>query len=605
MRLSILVVILCAGSAHAVAPGAVVDGASSDAPAVERELILAGGALRICASLSPRECDVPATVNAPEARTAPRYALDADGLAAALDVRLWPQREAARSALQATLPAAQRTLGVAPVSRDRLVDALQDICPRTRAPARACARGERSAWLGLDDDSRAAVLAALELPQRDGDVRRREQVSLAHGRTPHGAAVLRAFVGSARVRAGGARPRVAFVTASAFDPFDPVDFYAAALRDAGTDVEWWPLDGALAAAVFDGAGCAALPALRLTRLRLPARERVYPDLVAAQRRACAEPDALAALPARVHGVFFAGGDQWKLRQAFFDADDQPNAWLQALRAAHARGALVVGGTSAGSAVQSGGPMPSNGTPAAALGDGAIASVPPAAGCARSGDCAGGLDEDAFTYWPAGGLGLAPDLVVDTHFSERARELRLLRLLADTRSRVGVGVDETSALHLRWREGGAGVGEVLELRALGAAGGWLFDASPGCRNDALHARVHYIAAGATLRRDAQGAVSLVRDAGTPAPATGLQRNRTSAPALPADALADGALRAAAQALAAGRTDVALAAGADGARVRLSVDRHTQRWQGVDAAHAGIGPLTLALSPFADCVTTQAP
>ncbi len=102
---------------------------------------------------------------------------------------------------------------------------------------------------------------------------------------------------------------------------------------------------------------------RLERLRLARREAVYPDLAAEQLAFCrAASDSLPP----VHGVFFAGGDQWRLRQAFVDPRDAANPWLQALRAAHAAGRVVVGGTSAGAAVQSGAWMLGNGSVAGKL-----------------------------------------------------------------------------------------------------------------------------------------------------------------------------------------------------------------------------------------------
>ena len=85
----------------------------------------------------------------------------------------------------------------------------------------------------------------------------------------------------------------------------------------------------------------------------------------------------------------------------------------------------------------------------------------------------GCEEDALTYSPDG-LGLAPGLVVDTHFFERARGLRLLQLLADSGAPRGLGIDETSAVYLRWH------GEAPLLRALGRSGAWLVDATPEMR-----------------------------------------------------------------------------------------------------------------------------
>lgn len=560
-----------------------------------RELFLAGGSLRLCASLSPKECDDPSVVVDAQARRTPRYQLDEDSIDAAANPLLWRGKDAHRTALFAVLTDLQTTLGAGPHDEGALRDALAERCVAPSGRVGRCANADDAVWRRIDDDHRAAVLAALEQAQIVDGVRRRERASLAHGRSAHGADILRAFAAAARARAQGARPRIAVVTASAFDPFDPVDLYLDAFAQAGADAEWWPVDAAVAAAVFEGRGCAFLPSLRIERLRLPGRDDVYPDLVAQQDHACADPAALARLPERVHGVFFAGGDQWKLRRAFFDRDDRPNAWLVALRAAVARGDVAIGGTSAGSAVQSGGPMLSNGSVEQALARGAIAAPPPVPGCARAGSCGAldgnALDENAFTYWPAGGLALAPGLIVDTHFSERARELRLLRLLTDTGQRWGIGADETSALHLRWVDEDA-----FELRALGASGGWLFDAASACRGRDLQAQAYYLAPGATLRVDAQSA----RFVALPE-----RRRATPAPSRARDALDPGALRGLAQRIAAADAGASRLAvlqqevRALGRMIELARTDATVIAHAPDAAMASVGPLRVGVSEWPGC------
>ncbi len=623
-----------------------------------RELILAGGALKLCSSLAPKDCapDPVVTVGGlrqpvlgPSVRSAPRYSLAPEVVGAAfeqpLDPALWqnttsqphtPQpRTPQREAMRALLDDARGHFGTMTFSEDTFRTHVESRCVSPRGDARSCRGTAKSPWLRLDDEQRSAVLAAMELAQFDGTqmnnrLRRRERASLESSRLPYGAEILRAFVAAARERMPGdhaiddnpsRRPRVAIVTASSFDPFDPLDFYLDALTQAGADVEWWPVDAALAAAVFDGRGCAALPALRRERLKLPGRERVYPDLTAQQQRACADPHALATLPDRVQGVFFNGGDQWKLRRAFFTgsaagnnaagSNDMPNPWLSNLRAAVARGDVVIGGTSAGSAVQSGGPMLTNGTVEEALKHGAIASPPPVPGCTRSGDCVGGLNEDAFTFWPAGGLGLAPNMIVDTHFSERARELRLLRLLGDTGTRYGIGVDETSALHLRW-QGDDG----MEIFALGASGGWVFDMPRGCEGDRLRAQAYYLAPGAPLWIGKNAAfvmpMPVDREAiGTNAldAATVSQSNmdkKTSQRAMqtkpvPSDALADGMVRAAAQDLPTTADGlITLRAGDSGVEVKLrSQASPLQRPMPKGNAFRSVGPLDIALAPWPGC------
>ena len=554
--------------------------------AAERELLLAGGALKLCSSLSLLECTAAANMVGPRLRTTPRYTINAAAISAATDPALWSRREAQREAMRALLDDTHETLGISHVDEDALRDRFEARCVDARGVIHRCRSSKKSPWLTLDDDQQASVLAALESPQFDGDVRMPEHASLEHSRTSHGAEILRAFVTAARERTDGAMPKIAVVTASAFDPFDPVDFYLDALREAGAEVEWWPVDAALAAAVFERRDCAALPALRLEMLKLPARETIYPDLVAQQQRACDNPDTLAALPSRVQGVFFAGGDQWKLRRAFFDRDDQPNAWLQALRHAAANGDIVIGGTSAGSAVQSGGPMLSSGTVEQALKHGAIASAPPVPGCTRSADCVGGLDEDAFTYWPAGGLGLAPGMIVDTHFSERAREPRLLRLLADTGTRMGIGIDETSALHLRWRNDGS----LVEITALGASGGWVFDTA-GCDRDDMRADAFYIAPGAVLRSDASG----LHWAENAHPVQTYKNAETA----DRDALDRGALRASAQASDATSGVERIRVNAIDAQVSLTRTEATQRRHAANAAYASVGPLRIDVAQMPEC------
>jgi hypothetical protein len=642
-------------------PNAAHDRASLSKQAHPRELILAGGALKLCSSLASKDCttDPIATVGGvrqpvlgPSVRSEPRYSLAPEIVGAAfeqaLDPALWQNatsqpRTSQRDAMRALLDDARGHFGTMNFSEDTFRAHVESRCVSPRGEARSCRGTAKSPWMRLDDEQRSALLAAMELPQFEGTqlestqlestqlestqlkstqlksmIRRRERASLESSRLPYGAEILRAFVAAARERVPGdhaidddpmRRPRVAIVTASSFDPFDPLDFYLDALTQAGADVEWWPVDAALAAAVFDGRGCAALPALRRERLKLPGRERVYPDLTAQQQRACADPHALATLPDRVQGVFFNGGDQWKLRRAFFSGSaasnkDMPNLWLSNLRAAVARGDVVIGGTSAGSAVQSGGPMLTNGSVEEALKHGAIASLPPVPGCMRSGDCVGGLNEDAFTFWPAGGLGLAPKMIVDTHFSERARELRLLRLLGDTGTRFGIGVDETSALHLRW------LGEdSIEMRALGKSGGWAFDVSPGCGNtDAssnagasgdFTALAHYIAPGAWLRWTESGRVETSVKEGVASGAAMVSTPDGKSPPETIhteDALDDGTMRAAVLSLAYGGTNDGLRAGT--IAIRLTSTDATRTWHAQNA-YAGITAVRIALAPWPSC------
>jgi cyanophycinase len=105
------------------------------------------------------------------------------------------------------------------------------------------------------------------------------------------------------------------------------------------------------------------------------------------------------------GVWFSGGDQSRLTRRY--AGTKVEAALQRVLE---RGG-VVGGISAGAAVQSEVML-------------------------RDGDTEPVIGQ---------GLGLASHAVIDTHFSERGRHTRLLRVLDERPGLVGVGLDEGAAL----------------------------------------------------------------------------------------------------------------------------------------------------------------
>ncbi len=547
-----------------------IAGSASARPDFPSELFLAGGALRTCSDLAPGGC---AAAPSPAAtRLPPRFLVDDGGISRALDPALWRGRSGAP-------PRAELAVMLASARRDRDWEriALEDKFAAHCTGDGCRDHPARAPWTRLLDDERAALLSALEVPQLINGIRPRERTQLAASREQAGVDVLRAFVAAAALRAEGQAPRIAVVTASGQDSMEAVDFYLAAFEELGAKALWWPVDAALNAAVFEQGRCDALDRLRRERLRQSGRDRAYPDLGAQQWRACLNREATAQVPAQVHGVFFAGGDQWRHREAFFDANDQPNAWLLALRERHAHGDVVVGGTSAGTAVQGGAAMLTNGTSAQALRGGALARLPMQAGCERAGRCADGLSEDSLSYWPAGGLGLMPGWTADTHFSERGRELRLLVLMHAAGVDQALGVDETSALHT------LASGDGLQMEALGASGGWVFQRVPADGSGALEARVHYLAPGARIAV-APGAMS-----GPKALAKTLPKSDGD-PARPSrDALDEGALRAAAARLARGDIDHLRLRAGDG-RVLLSRTPATRAWR---SPTGGVGILNLSL------------
>ncbi|MCG9709635.1 cyanophycinase, partial [Pseudoalteromonas sp. Isolate3] len=254
-------------------------------------------------------------------------------------------------------------------------------------------------------------------------------------------------------------PTILAVTASSRDPYESADFYEGLLNFKGVESSWLPLTPALAKAITSKQ-CESLDSLRTDSMGVFNRETIYPDRIKAEKALCDKGvDHLVKLIENATGMMFNGGDQSLTRKVLFDDNGKQYPWTHAILQ---RPLLV--GTSAGTAVQSGGkneygsvPMISNGTSLAAMREGSFAVSPPSERCEN--ECSNKLSSDSLTYEKQGGLGSFTYGVLDTHFSERNRTMRLARLLADTGQKHGFGVDETTAL-VSIRAGGTSLMTVI-------------------------------------------------------------------------------------------------------------------------------------------------
>ncbi len=131
----------------------------------------------------------------------------------------------------------------------------------------------------------------------------------------------------------------------------------------------------------------------------------------AQTRPMANDEAASAALADSTGIFLAGGNQLRLASTIGGTK-----LAAAIEARHRRGA-VVAGTSAGASVLS--------THMIAFG-------------------ASGLTPKLRMAQVGAGLGLLPGVIVDQHFQQRNRLGRLLALVAQNPSLLGVGIDEDTA-----------------------------------------------------------------------------------------------------------------------------------------------------------------
>ncbi|MGK7941940.1 MAG: cyanophycinase [Crocosphaera sp.] len=150
------------------------------------------------------------------------------------------------------------------------------------------------------------------------------------------------------------------------------------------------------------------------------------------------------------GYFFGGGDQSRLINTFLNEDNTDSLVLAAMRENYDSGAAIFG-TSAGTAIQAGGsyfkkpnielPMITGGESYEALKDRQL--------CEQDRDalfdrdyC---YDRDDLSYYPYGGFGFFKYGLLDTHFAERGRQGRIVRLAWDNRVDDAYAPDENTAL----------------------------------------------------------------------------------------------------------------------------------------------------------------
>ncbi|MEP6992926.1 MAG: cyanophycinase [Acidobacteriota bacterium] len=161
-----------------------------------------------------------------------------------------------------------------------------------------------------------------------------------------------------------------------------------------------------------------------------------------------QEDAAARLKG-VSGIWFGGGDQSRLTAALHRTRTEVEIWERY------REGAVIGGTSAGAAVM---------------------STPMLTGDEKKpgGDRPPEKDSsDAFmtiardNVVTAEGFDLLPHAIVDQHFVRRRRNNRLLSLVLEHPDRVGVGIDESTALEVGpdglWRVLGSSVAVVFDPR----------------------------------------------------------------------------------------------------------------------------------------------
>lgn len=164
-------------------------------------------------------------------------------------------------------------------------------------------------------------------------------------------------------------------------------------------------------------------------------------------RAQAQGDSAVRLLDGVTGVWFNGGDQSRLTDALLGTPV-----LRAIHARYREGA-VIGGTSAGAAIMSDSMLTGN---QVAEGEDSIG---------YHGDEYPRIARRTIEVVP--GLGFLPGTLVDQHFLRRERQNRLLSVVLERPSMIGVGIDEGTAVIVRpdgwWEVTGASSVLLMDAR----------------------------------------------------------------------------------------------------------------------------------------------
>ena len=168
------------------------------------------------------------------------------------------------------------------------------------------------------------------------------------------------------------------------------------------------------------------------------------------------------------GIFLGGGDPWRLAEALMVTENRmrrDSPVMEAVREMWEAGALVAG-TSAGIMAMTNREVITGGDSWEGLVWGASEDTN------MDSDVSGNLTYDAL-----GGLNIIQDVLIDAHFSQKARQGRLIRLAADTRLERGLGLDEDTGL--------ACTGADLECEVIGSFGVMTLDMSSSddtCHNN---------------------------------------------------------------------------------------------------------------------------
>ena len=317
------------------------------------------------------------------------------------------------------------------------------------------------AWDALDTGLQYQILRELVNPLTDYQ-RPLERIALDESESQDAIDIIKAVVAEAKGDSNEP-PTILVMTSSSNDSYDAVDFYTEIFNQAGANAQWLPVDRAFQDARASGR-CDLLPIYQGLYANHPHLDALYPDHAQAHQDACENPASVLAMIENADALFINGGGQRRSLDALMpevsEGVREDSDAMALIRQRFNDGDLIVGGTSAGTAVQGGGSLNDDGF-----------TIPMIDGGSAHDVLVNGYDSGIAVF--EGGLGLFDYGITDTHFSERARETRLVKLARQTGVRFGFGVDETTALVVERQENTAGV-ERARMNVIGAGGVYITD-----------------------------------------------------------------------------------------------------------------------------------
>lgn len=436
-----------------------------------RHVLLAGGGMSVCSSMTSDKCDDADWIDKDTMRTDRYLNIAKKSRSKATAEAVWPTyREATREAVVDALALIHNRIK-------------EDVVPERVFLREFTRRATQQLYNSLSDAEWSRIIDLLEMPVPDGMT---ETVNLDDNLSGESRAIYRQFVGMAETVSTDEKPTIYFLTSSSRDPYKDIDFYISIFEQLGAKAKWLPLDSAVVKARLEER-CDDLAAVQRETLGAYERDRVHRQAYAKQVEFCKTPAATENMLADADAVFINDGNPNHTRSTFVKSNNQISDELKQMVALVQKKELVVGGVGAGAAVMTSKPMVSNGTAAAAIKEGALASDPPQHGCDLDTTCPPNTVSDSLTYHPLGGMSLFHFATIDWAMSENGRHGRLLRLAAETSTPLSVGVDEETAMAVN-----------LESGAFNVHGerGVFFVENAQSTDSAVAGTYHYLAAGAS-------------------------------------------------------------------------------------------------------------